>query len=103
MDKEYDMTSSHSEKEIYEGCLALMEELTGRFQEYLDFIGVDLSEYPTEEQFDASFQTTEIVERLFLWHTMHSGGTSQCMKCKELGIEPCKTIHFKFDYEDEEE
>lgn len=101
MDKEYDMTSSHSEKDIYEGCLALMNELTDRFYEYLEFLEVDLSEYPEEEQFDATFNTTEIVERLFLWRTYHSGGTSQRMKCEELGIDPWKEVHFKFDTDEE--
>ena len=99
-----DMTSSHSERDIYEGCLALMESLTGSFYDYIEFLGVDLSEYPPDEQFNVRYTPSQIVDSLFLMKTTHSGGTSQAMKCKELGIDPSKDIHFNFDLfkEDEE-
>lgn len=94
-----DMTSSHSEADIYKGCLSLMDELTGKFYEWLDFIGVDVSKLDEEEQFVAGFYPTEIVERLFLRKTTHSGGTSQRMKCKELGIDAGKMVVFDFSEE----
>ena len=95
--KEYEMTESHSEKDIYEGCIALMESLVGRFEEYLEFLGVDTAALPEDERFKASFSNMTIVESLFLMKTSHSGGTSQALKCKELGIDPCKYVEFAFD------
>ncbi len=97
------MTKSHSEKEIYEGCLALMDELVKDFSDYLEYIGVDLSDYSEDEQFGVRKTPAEIVERLFLWGTSHSGGTSQRMKCKELGIDDAyEPIWFGFDESREE-
>ena len=98
-----DMTSSHSEKDIYNGCISLMNTLTGRFYEWLDFIGVDITKLDDEEQFCTAFYPTEIVERLFLMKTSHSGGTSQRMKCAELGINTNKMVTFDFSEELENE
>lgn len=98
-DGDRDMTSSHSEKEIYKGCLALMETLKDEFYKWLDSIGVDVSELDDEEQFCCNYYPTEIVERLFLWATTHSGGTSQRMKCAELGIDNDKVVSFNFSDE----
>lgn len=80
------MTESHSEREIYNGCVDLMQQLMERFEEYLDFIDVPVTKIGDEENFCTEFYTAEIVERLFLWNTSHSGGTSTWMKCQELGI-----------------
>lgn len=92
----HEMTASHSEADIYKGCIALMQELMGRFEDYLDYIGLDA---PTnanrEEQFATYFYPAHIVERLFLWNTHHSGGTSQLLKCKELGIDSDRTVVFE--------
>ena len=101
--KEYEMTKSHSEKEIYDGCIALMESLVGQFEDYLEFLGVDLNEIPEDEKFRANFSNMTIVESLFLMHTSHSGGTSQAMKCKELGIDPCERVEFSFSEPEDEE
>ena len=89
------MTESHSEAEIYKGCIALMQELMGRFEEYLDFIGLDPKEANDEERFATYFYPTHIVERLFLWRTHHSGGTSQRLKCRELGIDDDEEVIFE--------
>ncbi len=89
---EEDMTSSHNEKAIYEGCISLMEDLVDSFYEYLDFIGIDVNEQEEDEQFSKNFHPAEIVERLFLARTTHGGGTSQRMKCLELGIDPDKRV-----------
>lgn len=91
-DSEPDMTSSHSEKDILNGCISLMQELMDRFEKYLDFI--DFHPDYEEERFCTEFYMTEIVERLFLWHTHHSGGTSQMMKLQELG-EKRETVTFE--------
>lgn len=93
----HEMTASHSEAEIYKGCIALMQELMGRFDDYLDFIGLDPKEATDEERFATYFYPTHIVERLFLWNTNHSGGTSQRLKCRELGIDDDTTIIFEDD------
>lgn len=98
--KDIDMISSHSEKDIYDGCIDLMNMLTDRFHEWLDFIGVDITELDDEEQFCTGFYPTEIVERLFLMNTSHSGGTSQRMKCAELGIDTDNMVEFGFSEED---
>lgn len=81
----YEMTKSHNEREIYEGCISLMNDLMRKFEDYLVFTG--LSEFIEEDdRFAVSFPATQIVERLFLWYTSHSGHTSQLLKLKELGI-----------------
>ena len=92
----YEMTASHSEADIYKGCIALMQELMGRFEDYLDFIGLPSpTEANEEECFSTCFYPTHIVERLFLCHTNHSGGTSQHLKCQELGIDTDKQVIFE--------
>ena len=100
----HEMTESHSEAEIYKGCIALMRELMGQFEDYLDFIGLDPKEGNDEEHFATYFYPTHIVERLFLWGTQHSGGTSQHLKCEELGIDADEIVIFEDkrgrDYED---
>ena len=93
------MTESHSEAAILRGCIALMQNLMGRFEEYLDFI--DFHPDNEEELFCTEFYMTEIVERLFLWETRHSGGTSQHMKLTALGVE-AETVVFKDDREEQE-
>ena len=42
--------SSHSEKQILEGCISLMQEMVDGFREYLDYIGHDEPEYEEEKQ-----------------------------------------------------
>lgn len=83
---------SHSEMEIVKGCIALMQQLTGRFEDYLDFIG---NAPDDEEGFATSFSYFEIVQRLLLWKTHHSGGTSTIEKCRELGFDSSDTVIFE--------
>ncbi len=93
-----DMTSSHSEREIFDGCVDLMNDMVEFFYQYLtEYLDIDVEDIPEDERFGINYQVTEIVERLFLRHTSHSGGTSQAMKCRELGLDPYKTMHFDFD------
>lgn len=96
-----DAVKSHSEEQILEGCIALIDEMVGYFREYLDFIDFT-PEYDEEKQpFCMSY--FHIVNRLFLWHTSHCGGTSTRAKCHELGIDDSsKTVKFEL-WEDEEE
>lgn len=94
--------SSHSEKQILEGCIALIQEMCDYFREYLDFVDFE-PEYEEEKQpFCMSY--FHIVNRLFLWHTRHSGGTSTMAKCHELGIDDSsKQVLFPIWEEDDEE
>ena len=92
---------THSETQIYEGCLALMHGLVEEFGEWLEWQGVEV---PEEERFCLNMHPTEIVNRLFLYHTSHSGGTSTRAKCHELGIEDCsRSIEFKVVDDEEAE
>ena len=95
------MIESHSEAEILKGCIALMQELTGCFEEYLDCMGIKPES--DEERFCVNFTHFHIVQRLFLWTTYHSGGTSTSEKCNELGLEPCDVVVFEDDRETREE
>ena len=76
---------SHGEKEILQGCLALLCEAADYFREYLDYYGVDPD---ADEECPLSIEMTygHIVNRLLLWNTYHSGGTSTAAKCRELGV-----------------
>ena len=79
------IVESHSEKQILDGCISLIQEMCDYFREYLDFIDFE-PEYEEEKQpFCMSY--FHIVNRLFLWNTRHSGGNSTRMKCAELGID----------------
>ena len=93
---------THGERRILEGCIALMKELTGELEEYLEYMGVKLES--VEDRFITSMTYRHIVNRLFLWHTHHSGGTSTAAKCHELGIEDSSnTVVFGIDPEEDED
>lgn len=97
---------SHSEAEIYEGCVALMQEMVDDFTEWYKWQhGEDaISELDDEEIFCVRKTPFHIVQRLFLWNTTHSGGTSTRCKCGQLGIKDwSKDIEFAFEREGEEE
>ncbi|MBR3646213.1 MAG: hypothetical protein IKN54_07315 [Lachnospiraceae bacterium] len=93
--------SSHSEKEILNGCIALMQELNDRFVEYLDFM--DVKPECDDEKWGTSFSYFEIVQRLFLHKTLHSGGTSTRLKIAELGFCDPKDVKFIDTRETEDE
>lgn len=92
---------SHSEEQILKGCISLIDEMVGNFREYLEFIGHE-PEFDEEKQpFTMSY--FHIVNRLFLWHTHHSGGTSTRAKCHELGIDDSSRRVEFYIWDDEEE
>lgn len=97
-ENEVSMTYSQSEVKILEGCIALMQHLVDEFAKYLRFM--DVRPESEEEQFRLSMSYFEIVQRLFLWNTNHSGGTSTRMKMKNLGVEG--DVIFKIDPEEDE-
>lgn len=94
------MIESHSESDILKGCIALMQELTSEFEEYLDYMKIK-PEYD-EERFCTEFTYFHIVQRLFLWMTYHSGGTSTIEKCRELSIDFGDVVSFE-DTRDKED
>lgn len=97
---------SHSESEIYKGCLALMQELVDDFMEWYKWQhGEDaIEELDEEEMFCVRKTPFHIVQRLFLWGTHHSGGCSTRSKCSQLGIKDWSDdIEFCFEKENEEE
>lgn len=96
------MIESHSEAEILKGCISLMQELTGHFEEYLDYIGVHPE--TEEERFNVDYTYFHIIQRLFLWRTYHSGGTSTIEKCMELGLDSGDSVNFQDErYKEEKE
>ena len=94
------MIESHSEQKIVECCIDLMQELVNEFEKYIDYIDIDLTELPDDEHFKVSYTNAEIVNRLLLSTTTHSGGTSTRQKCKELGLDSSKSIEFSFSTEE---
>lgn len=94
------MIESHSEQKIVECCIDLMQELVNEFEKYIDYIDIDLTELPDDEHFKVCYTNAEIVNRLLLSTTTHSGGTSARQKCKELGLDSSKSIEFSFSTEE---
>ncbi len=76
----------HSEKEILNGCIQLMNMMVGYFEDYISFMGFDIDSNDKEQQFEINIPYSTIVNKLFLSNTSHSGGTSTSAKCRELGI-----------------
>jgi hypothetical protein len=89
------LVASHSEKEIVDGCIKLMEWLTNKFGEYLE--SVNFEPECEEERFRVGFSYHEIVRTLFLVGTTHSGGTSTAQKCRELGLDYSKMVEFEVE------
>lgn len=94
------MIESHSEQKIVECCIGLMRELVNEFEKYIDYIDIDLTELPDDEHFKVCYTNAEIVNRLLLSTTTHSGGTSTRQKCKELGLDSSKSVEFSFSTEE---
>lgn len=100
----YYTIQSQSERQILDACIQLMEGLVADFKEYCDYMGWKADPENEEERFTVPITYREIVNRLFLWHTNHSGGTSTEAKCRELGIEDgSKRVLFRFEGEEVDE
>lgn len=86
---------SHSEREILNTCIQLLDEMVGHFRVYLEWAGFE----PNDEEKECGYfgmTYFHIVQKLFLQHTSHSGGTSTRQKCRELGIEDwSEEVRFK--------
>ena len=80
-------TSSQSEKDILASCVGLMGMVYEDMLDYMDWAGFEYSKNPDDEGYPLrNYTYFEIVQRLFLDKTMHSGGTSTRKKIQELGI-----------------
>lgn len=94
----------HSEKNILEGCISLLRELTDVFADYLEYRGIDQgADADKSEVFTHHMNVSHIVNELFLHHTNHSGGTSTSAKCRELGVRFSGSIPLSCGSEEEDE
>lgn len=97
-----DGVKSHSERDILNACIQLLEEMVGHFRVYLDWADFK----PDDEEKECGYfgmSYFHIVQKLFLQNTSHSGGTSTRQKCQELGIKDwSEGVRFKL-WEGEED
>jgi hypothetical protein len=99
--KEQEM-EKHTDRQIYDGCIRLMERMVDYFQEYLEYLGYDLDKLDEDERFAVGISNMEIVRYLFLYSTRNSGGCSTRDFCEKLGIDPYKSVKFELDWYEEE-
>lgn len=92
----------HTDRQIYDGCIHLMQKMVDYFQEYLEYLGYDLDQLDEDERFAVGISNMEIVRYLFLQHTRNSGGCSTRDFCEKLGIDPYKSVKFEFERDEEE-
>ena len=90
------MVESHGEKEIFKKCVELMQDMVWEFEEYLEYLDIEVAE---DERFRVSKTNFEIVQKLFLSTTDHSGGNSTREKCAELGLDSTDYQVFKIPNE----
>lgn len=91
---------SHSEKEIYDGCIRILRQMVRFFEEYLEAMDIYQEDLAEEERFSVALSNFEIVQNLFLYGTTHSGGASTRQKCKELGLNDDELVEFGFSGEE---
>jgi hypothetical protein len=87
--------SSHSEKDIVNGCVSLMQNLYENMIQYMEFMGFEYDKEVEEERPHFEYSYFEIVNKLLLYRTSHSGGTSTRKKCKQLGYDSSERIIFE--------
>lgn len=93
---------SHDEKRILECCISLMQEVVDEFAKWYRWQHGEgaIEELDEEERFCFRRSYFCIVQKLFLFGTSHSGGTSTRAKCEQLGVDSSEEI--EFDWSDEE-
>lgn len=87
----------HTEKQIYDGCIHLMQKMVDYFQEYIEYLGYDLDKLDEDERFAVEMSNMEIVRKLFLLNTRNSGGCSIRDFCEKLGVDPYEGVKFEFE------
>lgn len=88
--------SSHSEKDIVNCCIHLMEDVHRKIVEYMD-------EEERESVPVLRYSYFEIVQTLLLSRTSHGGGASTRKKCTQLGIDSYEEFYIGEDIEEERE
>lgn len=95
-----DGIEKHTDRQIYDGCIHLMQKMVDYFQEYLEYLGYDLDKLDEDDRFAVGISNMEIVRWLFLLHTRNSGGCSTRDFCEKIGIDDSE---IKFEFERDEE
>ena len=85
---------------IVRECISLMQSLMSRFEEWLEWMDIEVDS--KEEVFWTEFTYFEIVQRLLLFSTNHSGGNSTRELCGKLGFDFSKTVAFHDTRQEEE-
>jgi hypothetical protein len=84
--------SINSMRQIYQGCIGLMDYMASEFSDILESLGIDHSDFENcfdlgkSEPMEIGVSTSAIVKKLFLSHTTNSGGTSAGNLKKILGV-----------------
>lgn len=86
---------SHSEKDILNGCIELMQNMFSDFLEYLEYMDIDIDKLYEDDKPKFDYNYSTLVEALFLRKTSHGGGGSTSKKCSELGVDYSESIAFK--------
>jgi len=87
--------SINSMRQIYDGCVSLINELVGYFDEAMSYAkvsGDDLADFLGCDHQDnggvtINISVYDIARELFLSHTENSGGTSTGILLRKLGID----------------
>lgn len=93
-------TTSHSERDIFNGCIEIMRDMVEDFKEwYIELHGEDALEMLEEEDlFGMWVFSRKVVEKLFLEKTDHHDKATCIAKMHELGIEN-EFLDFGFEVE----
>lgn len=96
-----DGMEKHTDRQIYDGCVHLMQKMVDYFQEYLEYLGYDLDKLDEDERFAVGISNMEIVRWLFLSNTRNSGGWSTRDFCEKIGIDDSEVVKFEFERDEE--
>jgi hypothetical protein len=84
--------SLNSMRQIYQGCIEIMDYMTSEFREILEAFDIDHGDFENyfdlkkDEPMEIGISTSAIVRKLFLSHTHNAGGTSTGNLKKILGV-----------------
>lgn len=96
-----DGMEKHTDRQIYDGCIHLMQKMVDYFKEYLEYLGYDLDKLDEDDRFAVGISNMEIVRRLFLSHTRNSGGCSTRDFCGKIGLDETERVKFEFERDEE--
>ena len=96
----------HDDLRIVQGCISLIRQVLCGEDGIFDQLEADEYDFKTfRENYGCNIgyrlNYFEIVQRLLLAGTSHSGGTSTCAKCRELELDPCEYVNFEYEGEEE--